>query len=155
VDWKSHIEDCYQVCRDRRPIFSPGASPAELAALEKSLGITLPPVLRALLGATNGVMEQEDIHDNGVFSNVRWIVWPCEMCVQRNLDKRELQNDHGIGSDYVFFTGSGSESDYAVPLNRDSSAELEVVEWYPINDDLLPIAPSVAELFVLFGKGMA
>jgi cell wall assembly regulator SMI1 len=147
-EWRNIIEAAYAPAQDRfRAAFRGPASEADMSAVEKALKVALPVELRELLSFSNGIAEQQNFR--GTFDDVRWIVWPCDELVRANKAKRR-GDPSGFCKRYLFFSGNASTSDYALPLDPD--APRSVIRWYPVEDEIEPLAESVEEMFELMAK---
>lgn len=113
--WKELISALDDSCE-----FSPPVSFAELIALEKILGCTLPPSLKSLLLETNGV------YHSG-FSMA--FLWDLETILAANLDFRRNWEAYGNSrfEDLLFFSEGGNGDRYAFELISGEEVEGKIL----------------------------
>jgi hypothetical protein len=91
--WRGLIQE---LTRDAQPIgelhpgpeFLPGATPEELTAVERELGVRLPQGLTELLGESNGVLVDFGQH----------LIWSTDEITRRN---REMRTDPQYRENYL------------------------------------------------------
>lgn len=126
-----------ELTRDERPIgdlapgpdFSPGATPEELEAVERALGVRLPESLEGLLRESNGVRV--------TFGTP--LVWSADEIARTN---REMRDDPRYRETWMpfdhllFFGGAGVDGIlFAFPIIGGRIGRDRVYAWYPIEDN--------------------
>ncbi len=149
MDWRRTILQFYaeRSADDTSVDFRPGASAAEIAAVEQRLNVRLPASLRAVLQETNGVMEQMKIGDR--VEDIQWLLWPLNEIVSWNEDNRKNASgpdSEGEAHDVLFFADAGADGiQFGFPIAENRKYGPRVVVWHPIDDELTEVAPSLEE----------
>lgn len=124
-----------ELCKDFEPVahldpgpeFFPGATPAELEAVERQLGVPLPPSLKELLAESNGVLVCFGQH----------LIWSTDEIVSRNLELRTnpMYEDYMPFDHLLFFGAAGVDGIlFAFPIYRNGHVGDHIFAWYPIED---------------------
>lgn len=112
----------------------PSASAASIAAAELRLGVTLPPDLRGLYEATDG------IHDNGG----QWFVmWQLEDLAIRNLEAWSSDWETEPRRGLLGFGDDGTGDPFCVELKGGTT----VFHWSPIEQLARPLAPDLLQFW--------
>jgi hypothetical protein len=132
--WRELITE---LTRDEQPIrdlhpgpdFFPGATPDELDAVERALGVRLPESLQGLLRESNGVRV--------TFGTP--LIWSTDEIVRTN---RDMRDDPGYRETWMpfdrllFFGAAGVDGIlFAFPIIRGRVECDRVYAWYPIEDN--------------------
>lgn len=149
--WKQFLEDVYSTRVDAtgtttRPRFQLGADDQEIKSAEEMLQRKFPGDLKALLQETNGVMEELSVDSSPFFENL-WIVWPIDQTILENSRLRELQGDEkfiALAETVIFFAGVGADG---ILFGIDTSANNEVVAWWPIRQEFSQVAANLERFF--------
>jgi hypothetical protein len=129
--WRELVQRLSADCK-----FSPRATAAQLAALERALRVTLPADLRSLLLESNGVVGQHGLR----------LVWPIERIesdnatFRGNADFRELYMpfDH-----LLFFADAGNGDQFAYAVLAGEVRRDDVFVWNHENDSRTWAAPTL------------
>lgn len=122
MTWRELVERLAPGCE-----FSPPATPAQLAAAERSLGVSFPDDLRELLSETNGVVGPAGFG----------LVWPVERVAsdntafRSNADFRELYMPF---DPLLFFADQGGGDQFAFRILAGAIRAPDVYEWLHEND---------------------
>ncbi|HEU5440105.1 MAG TPA: SMI1/KNR4 family protein [Ktedonobacterales bacterium] len=130
--WRELIRE---LCKDFEPVahldpgpeFFPGATPAELEAVERQLGVPLPPSLKELLDESNGVLVCFGQH----------LIWSTDEMVSRNI---ELRTDPIYADDMpldhlLFFGDAGVDGiQFAFPISRNGLVGHHIFAWDHMED---------------------
>jgi len=131
-----------------KPKFYPAASAEHVADAEIRLDAMFPASLRSLLLETNGVMDLMAI-DGGDWFDAMWLLWTISEIVDQNLSYRAATEDERYERDFrklVFFAGAGSDGIlFGFPVTEDRVCAPGIVVWYPIEDELKELAPSLED----------
>lgn len=122
---------------DPGPEFFPGATPDELAAIERQLDVSLPASLKELLTETNGALVVFGTH----------LIWSTEEMVRRNLEMRTApfhKEDYMPFGHLLFFGDAGVDGiQFAFGIIEGTVKREDVYACYPIGDDRTWKAPSL------------
>jgi hypothetical protein len=146
MNWLEFIANVYGARQHEpgtatKPRFEPPASILDVDELETRLHVSLHSDLRALLLESNGVMEMLAIDGGEWFDNM-WVVWPTSEIVAKNESFRKGNVTH---DDLLFFASAGTDGIlFANPVEK-HTAQSSVVAWFPIEDELRLVAPSLRE----------
>jgi hypothetical protein len=135
LKWKELISSLSGDCT-----FADPASDDEIAAAEKSLGLSLPPSLRVLLKETNGV--------NGRYCDA--LVWSAATIASENLAFRKDFRDLYMPFDgLLFFGDAGNGDQFAYPLlnNTAEVQRLDIFIWDHETDCRKWVARSLQDHF--------
>jgi SMI1-KNR4 cell-wall len=158
MKWCEFISEVYAVRQNApgvasEPAFQPPASYEGVAAVEQVLNVKLPTDLKSLLLETNGILEMLRIDDGEWFENL-WFFWTTSDIIEENLHiRRATMHPYDDNRRYcpradelLFFAGSGwTDVQLAYPVNGEGLAESRVVAWYPILNELIELAPDLAQ----------
>lgn len=149
MGWREIIDGAYtERSEDERDVvraeYEHGASRGDLAALVKELGCALPADLQSLLLESNGFMEVFEIE--GRFVENMWIVWPASELPDNNRHRREeIEEPRPPGYLLVFASAGADGILFAFDTRSPKSG---VVAWFPIEDEIRPLASSLREFLV-------
>lgn len=120
-----------------------------MSAVEVSLDTTLPPSLKHLLTATNGVMNLMKLESETIETG--WLIWPLENILNENLSLRTEANKAIYEQPFdelLFFANAGADGIlFAYKISAKEVAGPEIYVWHPIEDALTQMAPSL-EAFI-------
>jgi SUKH superfamily protein len=130
--WRELIRE---LCKDFEPVahldpgpeFFPGATPADLEAVERQLGVPLPSSLKELLAESNGVLVCFGQH----------LIWSTDEIVRRNLELRTnpIYEDYMPLDHLLFFGDAGVDGiQFAYPISRNGVVRDRIFVWYPMED---------------------
>jgi hypothetical protein len=135
IKWKELISSLTDDCT-----FADPASSGEIVAAERSLGLSLPQSLRALLKETNGV--------NGRYGEA--LVWSAATIASENLAFRQDFRDLYMPFDgLLFFGDAGNGDQFAYPLlnNVAEVQRLDIFIWDHESDCRKWVARSLQDHF--------
>jgi hypothetical protein len=119
------------------PEFFPGATPQELEAVERQVGVLLPASLKELLAESNGVLSIFGTH----------LIWTTGEIVRTN---REMRVSPGYQERYMpfepllFFADAGVDGiRFAFGLIQGQIKREDIYSWNPIDDSRKWQAPSL------------
>ena len=121
---------------DPSATFYPGASDAQLTALEKAMGVAIPTELRQLLMESNGVHGQYELR----------LIWPIEEIIKQNSNLRLNPIFHETYMPFnnlLFFADAGNGEQFGFRIVQGRIKSPDVFAWNHEDDSRLWVAPSL------------
>jgi hypothetical protein len=129
-----------------KPVFYAAALTQNIAIAEARLDAKLPVCLKSLLLETDGVMDMLSIDGGEWFKNM-WLLWPLDEIVNRNLVLRAETATGNYERGFqklLFFADAGADGIlFAFPVAASRECASNVVAWYPVEDELTGMSPSL------------
>ena len=149
MGWREIIDGAYtERSEDEREFvgakYEHGASRKDLLALVNELGCALPADLQSLLLESNGFTEVLEVE--GRLVENMWTVWPASELPDNNRHRHEETEEPKPPEYLLVFASAGADGILFAYDTR--SPESGVVAWFPVEDEIRPLASSLREFLV-------